>query len=239
MCESFFLSHLVDTMTSASRAAQASGPGFACSVSWWRPLWRCYFPGSFSFEKIVNATLTVLKIFHSCPILRNVQQGLQKWITPFDGEIKPSSFQGKVHCFTDGNTTAPYKWDVGSGRNRGGDQGKHTSCKYIGLVFLVFYFALLHRLLLYLVCINYQLFWHRFSQKVIFCARVQFSNQKEGGKNPRTWSYKWPLAAALIKHHLLWGSLACAYAQLVPAQHSQSLTAVPSLVCTSYPKDNA
>lgn len=169
------------------------------------------FPGSFSFEKIVNATLTVLKIFHSCPILRNVQQGLQKWITPFDGEIKPSSFQGKVHCFTDGNTTAPYKWDVGSGRNRGGDQGKHTFWKYIGLVFLVFYFALLHRLLLYLVCINYQLFWHRLSQKVIFCARVQFSNEKEGGKNPRTWSYKWPLAAALIKHHLLWGSLACAY----------------------------
>lgn len=39
--------------------------------------------------------LPVLKIFRSCLILRNVQQGLQKWITPSDGEIKPSSFWGK------------------------------------------------------------------------------------------------------------------------------------------------
>lgn len=35
-------------------------------------------PAPFSFEKIVNSILTVLKIFHSCLILRNVQQGLQK-----------------------------------------------------------------------------------------------------------------------------------------------------------------
>lgn len=203
------------------------------------------FPASFSFEKIVNATLTVLKTFHSCPILRNVQQGLQKRITPSDGEIKPSSFQGKAHCLTDGNITAPYKWDVGSGRNRGGNQGKHTSCKYIGLVFSVFYFALLRTLLLYLVWVNYQLFWHRLSQEVIFCAGstiLHFSSQEEGGKktlehdhtsdpNQQHWS--------LIKHRLLWGGLARACAQLVPAEHSQSLTAVPSLVCTSYPKDSS
>lgn len=35
-------------------------------------------PAPFSFEKIVNFSLTVLKIFYSCLILRNVQQGLQK-----------------------------------------------------------------------------------------------------------------------------------------------------------------
>lgn len=73
------------------------------------------FPVPFPFEKIVNFSLTVLKIFHSCLILRNVQQGPQKWITASDGEIKPSSFQGKVHCLSDGNTPAPYSgtWDLG------------------------------------------------------------------------------------------------------------------------------
>lgn len=72
------------------------------------------FPAPFSFEKIVNFSLTVLKIFRSCLILRNAQQGLQKWITASDGEIKPSSFQGKVHYLTDGNTPTPYSgtWDV-------------------------------------------------------------------------------------------------------------------------------
>lgn len=55
------------------------------------------FPASFYFEKkeSTQLPLPVLKIFHSCLILRNVQQGLQKWITSSDGEIKPSSFRGK------------------------------------------------------------------------------------------------------------------------------------------------
>lgn len=79
-------------------AARSSGAStwFHCSPSWWRPR---HISSIFFLRKKKNQPtqlpLPVLKIFRSCLILRNVQQGLQKWITPSDGEIKPSSFWGK------------------------------------------------------------------------------------------------------------------------------------------------